>query len=233
MTNPSILVVEDELPIRSLLRFALERANYSVLEAEGAQQAHQIIVNKAPDLILMDWMLPQMSGVELTRRLKENSVTRSIPIIMLTAKAEEDNKILGLDAGADDYVTKPFSPRELLARVRAILRRGPVRNPGEKLEIGELCLDLRSHRVSIENNLIKLGPLEFKLLRFFMEHEDRVFSRDELLDHVWGANSYVDERTVDVHIRRLRKALKPGGYDRSIQTVHGSGYRFTQEKVDA
>ncbi len=228
MTKPSILVVEDEQPIRTMVRYALEAANFTVLEAEDAKQAQHLIADKLPHLVLLDWMLPQTSGIDFTKQLKQQKLTQNIPIIMLTAKAEEDSRVMGLDVGADDYIVKPFSPRELIARIKAVLRRGALVQPDEVLCMQQLKVDTRSHRVTINNENVKLGPLEFKLLTFFLKHPDRVYSRDELLTHVWGGAVYIDERTVDVHIRRLRKILAKGGYEKMIQTVHGSGYRFSE-----
>lgn len=225
--NKTILVVDDETPIRDMLRLALEMADYNVLEAGDAQTAHSLIVDKMPDMILLDWMLPGTSGVELARRLKREDLTKDVPIIMLTAKAEEDNKIQGLELGADDYITKPFSPRELIARLKAVLRRTDATDRGEPIRIANLILDPASHRVTIGDAPVQLGPTEFRLLEFFLTHQERVYSRNQLLDHVWGGNVYVEERTIDVHIRRLRKALMLEGHDRFIQTVRGSGYRFS------
>lgn len=227
MTNKTILVVDDETPIRDMLRLALEMADYSVLEAGDAQTAHSLIVDKKPDMILLDWMLPGTSGIELARRLKREELTQDIPIIMLTAKAEEDNKIQGLELGADDYITKPFSPRELIARLKAVLRRADNNDRSEPIRIASLVLDPASHRVTIDDMPVQLGPTEFRLLEFFLTHQERVYSRNQLLDHVWGGNVYVEERTIDVHIRRLRKALTLEGHDRFIQTVRGAGYRFS------
>lgn len=227
MTNKTILVVDDETPIRDMLRLALEMADYSVLEAGDAQTAHSLIVDRKPDMILLDWMLPGTSGIELARRLKRDELTQDIPIIMLTAKAEEDNKIQGLELGADDYITKPFSPRELIARLKAVLRRADTSDKSEPIRIASLVLDPASHRVTIDDTPVQLGPTEFRLLEFFLTHQERVYSRNQLLDHVWGGNVYVEERTIDVHIRRLRKALTLEGHDRFIQTVRGAGYRFS------
>ncbi|MFT6791280.1 MAG: two-component system phosphate regulon response regulator PhoB [Cellvibrionaceae bacterium] len=223
----TILIVDDETPIRDMLRLALEMANYNCLEAEDAQQAHVIIIDKKPDLILLDWMLPGTSGIELARRLKKNGLTASIPIIMLTAKGEEDNKIQGLETGADDYITKPFSPRELVARLRAVLRRGENLTATESIVVEDLCMDPVSHIVTIHECPIQIGPTEYRLLEFFLTHQERVYTRGQLLDHVWGGNVYVEERTVDVHIRRLRKVLSIDGHERFIQTVRGTGYRFS------
>ena len=227
MADKTILVVDDEGPIRDMLRVALEMAEYAVLEAEDAQTAHGLIVDKKPDLILLDWMLPGTSGIELARRLKRDEVTRELPIIMLTAKGEEDNKIQGLEVGADDYITKPFSPRELVARLKAVLRRTDTLSTGEPIRVAGLCLDPTSHRVTINDVPVQMGPTEYRLLEFFLTHQERVYTRNQLLDHVWGGNVYVEERTVDVHIRRLRKALTVDGHERFIQTVRGAGYRFS------
>jgi two-component system phosphate regulon response regulator PhoB len=227
MTGKQILIVEDEKPIRDMIAFGLRRAGYSVREAEDSVEARAQIADSRPDLLLVDWMLPDQSGLELTRAIKRNKDTQDLPVIMLTARAEEHDKVAGLEGGADDYVTKPFSPRELLARIQAVLRRTSTSGSGEKLEAGELRLDAASHRVSAGEQTVALGPTEYRLLQFFMEHPDRVYTRSQLLDRVWGGNVYVEERTVDVHIRRLRKALEPHACDALIQTVRGSGYRFS------
>jgi len=226
----SILIVEDERSIRQLVRFSLERAGFTIIEAEDAAAAEVAIADQDVDLILLDWMLPDQSGIDLARRLKADELTWGIPIIMLTARSEEEDKITGLNIGADDYVTKPFSPRELVARINAVLRRGRVPEESEAVSIDGLTLDPSSHRVQTAGGTVKMGPTEFKLLHFFMTHPERVFSRSQLLDRVWGRNVYVEERTVDVHIRRLRKALEPQGYDRLIQTVRGTGYRFSMRE---
>lgn len=227
MVNRTILVVDDEAPIRDMLRVALEMAEYSVIEAADAQEAHSLIIDKKPDLVLLDWMLPGTSGIELARRLKRDEVTSELPIIMLTAKGEEDNKVQGLEVGADDYITKPFSPRELVARLKAVLRRTDTLITGEPIRVEGLCLDPSSHRVTIHDVPVQMGPTEYRLLEFFLTHQERVYTRSQLLDHVWGGNVYVEERTVDVHIRRLRKALSLDDHDRFIQTVRGAGYRFS------
>lgn len=229
MPEKKILVVDDEVPIRDMLRIALEMANYCVLEAGDAQEAHSIIVDQKPDLVLLDWMLPGTSGIELARRLKRSEVTQDLPIIMLTAKVEEDNKIQGLDVGADDYITKPFSPRELVARLKAVLRRAESFSVQAAIQVDGLCLDPSSHRVTINDIPVAMGPTEYRLLEFFLTHQERVYTRGQLLDHVWGGNVYVEERTVDVHIRRLRKALGIADHDRYIQTVRGAGYRFSNK----
>ncbi|MGH1470347.1 MAG: phosphate regulon transcriptional regulator PhoB [Cellvibrionaceae bacterium] len=227
MPDKTILVVDDEAPIRDMLRVALEMADYRVIEAENAQDAHSLIIDNTPDLILLDWMLPQTSGIELARRLKRDELTSSVPIIMLTAKGEEDNKIQGLETGADDYITKPFSPRELVARLKAVLRRNGAISENAPIVVNGLTLDPSSHRVSINEQPIDIGPTEYRLLEFFLTHQERVYTRTQLLDHVWGGNVYVEERTVDVHIRRLRKVLSVDGHERYVQTVRGTGYRFS------
>jgi two-component system phosphate regulon response regulator PhoB len=227
MTGRTILIVDDEAAIRDMLRVALEMADYQVLEAGNAQEAHSLIIDEKPDLILLDWMMPGTSGLELARRLKRDEVTAAIPLIMLTAKGEEDNKIQGLEVGADDYITKPFSPRELVARLKAVLRRTDPPTNAAPIQVQGLCLDPASHRVTINNQSIEMGPTEYRLLAFFLSHQERAYTRSQLLDHVWGGNVYVEERTVDVHIRRLRKALTVDGHEDLIQTVRGTGYRFS------
>ncbi|HOW75697.1 MAG TPA: phosphate regulon transcriptional regulator PhoB [Candidatus Competibacteraceae bacterium] len=227
MNTRNILLVEDEQPIREMVVFALTNAGYEVYQAADARQAQVCIAECLPDLILLDWMLPGISGIDYARRLKKDELTRELPIIMLTARAEEEDKVQGLESGADDYVTKPFSPRELVARIRAVLRRGGPAGEDEILRANGLTLDLASHRVSVGETLLEIGPTEYRLLEFFMSHLERVYSRGQLLDRVWGSNVYVEERTVDVHIRRLRKTLEPHGFDALIQTVRGSGYRFS------
>ena len=227
MTEAKVLVVEDEEAVRALLATTLEGAGYGVVEAADAEQAQNQIGDRIPSLILLDWMLPGMSGLELTRWLKRDDVMRTIPIIMLTARGEENAKVQGLEAGVDDYVTKPFSTRELLARIKAVLRRvTPEGAELIKLDAG-LQIDLTQHRVTAGERAVHVGPTEFRLLHFFMTHPERVYSRSQLLDQVWGRNVYIEERTVDVHIRRLRKALEPFGFDELVQTVRGVGYRFS------
>jgi len=227
MTIPRILAVDDEPAVGEMLRFILDHEGFETDFAEDASQALSLIRMRRPDLILLDWMLPGMSGIELAGRLKSSSETDSIPIIMLTAKGEEDDMVKGLEIGAEDYVTKPFSARELLARIRTILRRVSPLLVANVLECNGLVLDPLSHRVSAEHETVELGPTEFRLLHFFMTHRERVFSRSQLLDRVWGVNVYIEERTVDVHIRRLRKALEPSGKQQLLQTVRGAGYRFS------
>ncbi len=227
MVEPKILVVEDEPAIREMVGFALGQARFKVLEAADADQALVTMIDEDPDLILLDWMLPGSSGLELARRVRRDEHTRDIPIIMLTARGEEDDKILGLEAGADDYVTKPFSPRELVARIRALLRRSQPMAGEAPLRVGELKLDPAGHRVTVAGASVDMGPTEFRLLHFFMTHPERVFSRGQLLDRVWGRSRFVEERTVDVHILRLRQALSGAPCRHYIQTVRGAGYRFS------
>lgn len=226
MSGRQILLVEDEAAIREMVGFALRRAGFEMAEAADGRAAQARLGEQVPDVILMDWMLPDISGIELVRRLKRDEFTRDIPVIVLTARSAEDDKIHGLDSGADDYVTKPFSPRELVARIRAVLRRGDGADQ-EVIEVDGLRLDSASHRVSAGDREIAIGPTEYKLLKFFMTHPDRVYSRAQLLDHVWGRSAYVEDRTVDVHVLRLRKLLKPYEFDKMIQTIRGSGYRFS------
>ncbi len=227
MISRQILIVEDEQPIREMLAFGLRRAGFEVREAEDCRAARAAIADRRPDLLLVDWMLPDTSGLEFTRHLKRERETRDLPVIMLTARVEEADKVAGLEGGADDYMTKPFSPRELVARVHAVLRRHAGPDESELLKCQELVLDRAGHRVMVEERAVALGPTEYRLLEFFMTHADRVYSREQLLDRVWGGNVYVEERTIDVHIRRLRKALEEFGYDRLVQTVRGAGYRFS------
>ncbi len=222
-----ILIVEDEPAISEMIELTLVRARFEVIKAEDTEEAMKQLVDWLPDLVLLDWMLPGSSGIEFARRIKKEALTAHIPIIMLTAKGEESNKISGLEAGADDYITKPFSPRELVARIKAVLRRTAPQTMNEIIEIDNLVLDSASHRIMANNKPLELGPTEYRLLHFFMTHTERVYSRGQLLDRVWGSNVYVEERTVDVHIRRLRKALSPSGHDRYVQTVRGTGYRFS------
>ena len=227
MSAKQILVVEDERPIREMIAFGLRRAGFEVREAADARSGRAEVANKLPDLLLVDWMLPDTSGLEFTRALKRDRETRELPVIMLTARAEEGDKVAGLEGGADDYITKPFSPRELLARINAVLRRATPVEGTERIDIEGLVLDQSSQRVSSGERTVALGPTEYRMLAFFMTHPERVYTREQLLDRVWGGNVYVEERTIDVHIRRLRKALEEYGYDRLIQTVRGSGYRFS------
>ncbi|MDY6979826.1 MAG: phosphate regulon transcriptional regulator PhoB [Pseudomonadota bacterium] len=226
----TILVVEDETAIREMLGFTLQRAGFRVIEAGDTREASEQLSEQKPDLVLLDWMLPGISGVEFAKRLRREDATRELPVIMLTARGEEESKLRGYEAGIDDYVTKPFSTQELVARIRAVLRRSSdSRESSETVEIAGLTLDTASHRVSLNGEPINLGPTEFRLLHFFMTHPERVYSRDQLLDQVWGNQVYIEDRTVDVHIRRLRKALAPHGFDRHVQTVRGAGYRFSKQ----
>lgn len=226
MAAHKILIVEDEQPIREMLAFHLSRAGFETLEAPDSRTARSLLADERPDLALIDWMLPDSSGLELTRLLKRDKDYDDLAIIMLTARAAESDKVSGLDGGADDYITKPFSPRELVSRINAVLRRGTKALEGS-LVAGVLELDAAGHRIMASGKEIKLGPTEYRLLQFLIGHPDRVYSRAQLLDRVWGANVYVEERTVDVHVRRLRKALSGVGADAYIQTVRGAGYRFS------
>ena len=223
----TILLVEDEPAIQELVAANLARAGHLVVRAADAESAQGIVRNALPDLVLLDWMLPGMSGIEFARRLRADERTRAIPIIMLTARGEEEDAVAGLETGADDYITKPFSPRELVARIKAVLRRRSPQATEDPVELGGLRLDPVTHRVTAGERQIALGPTEFRLLHFLMTHPERVHSRSQLLDQVWGDHVFVEERTVDVHVRRLRAALEPGGHDPLIQTVRGSGYRFS------
>ena len=220
-----VLVVDDEPAVRGMLTVALEMAGFDVIEAESASSALREIADSVPDLMLIDWMMPQVSGLELCRRLRRNPDTASIPLILLTAREEENAKITGLEV-ADDYITKPFSPRELVARLKAILRRTTPKGIEEVVEFANLALDPISQQVTASGNLVVLSPIEYRLLQVFMTNPDRAFSRPQLLDRAWGGDAYVEERTVDVHIRRLRKALG-SNLKGMIQTVRGTGYRFS------
>ncbi|MEZ7009389.1 phosphate regulon transcriptional regulator PhoB [Aeromonas sp. S13(2024)] len=222
-----ILVVEDEAPIREMLCFVLEQKGYETIEAEDYADGLAKVREPYPELIVLDWMMPGGSGIQFIRQLKQDEVTRQIPVVMLTARGEEEDKVRGLEAGADDYITKPFSPKELTARLHAVMRRVSPTSVDEVIEVQGLKLDPVSHRVSAEEKALDMGPTEFKLLHFFMTHPERVYSREQLLNNVWGTNVYVEDRTVDVHIRRLRKAIEETGHDRLIQTVRGAGYRFS------
>ena len=229
----TILLVEDEPAIQELIAANLTRAGHHVLRAGDAETGQRIVRDALPDLILLDWMLPGMSGVEFAKRLRSEERTRSIPLIMLTARGEETDKVLGLESGADDYITKPFSPRELVARIKAVLRRRAPETTEDAVEIGGLRLDPATHRLAANGNPVNLGPTEFRLLHFLMTHPERVHSRAQLLDQVWGDHVFVEERTVDVHIRRLRSALEPSNHDGLVQTVRGSGYRFSTQQETA
>jgi len=223
----TILVVEDEPAIQELIAYNLKQAGHQPLRADNAEQAMNLVQNALPDLVLLDWMLPGQSGIDFARRLRSDKRTRTVPIIMLTARSDEQDKLTGLDTGADDYITKPFSPRELNARIKAVLRRRAPQMTDDVVQLGGLKLDPSSHRISGNGEPVVLGPTEFRLLHFLMTHPERVHSRTQLLDQVWGDHVFVEERTVDVHIRRLRKALEPTTLDRLVQTVRGTGYRFS------
>ncbi|ADW74989.1 MULTISPECIES: phosphate response regulator transcription factor PhoB [Rahnella] len=222
-----ILVVEDEAPIREMVCFVLEQNGYQAVEAEDFDSAIGQLVEPYPELILLDWMLPGGSGIQFIKHLKREALTREIPVMMLTARGEEEDRVRGLEVGADDYITKPFSPKELVARIKAVMRRISPMAVEEVIDMQGLSLDPSSHRVMANEQALDMGPTEFKLLHFFMTHSERVYSREQLLNNVWGTNVYVEDRTVDVHIRRLRKALETSGHDRMIQTVRGTGYRFS------
>lgn len=222
-----ILIVEDEEGIREMLGYTLSREGFNFDEADNVDSASTLLESTLPDLILLDWMLPGMSGLDYARRLRKSPETRHIPIIMLTAKTDETDKVKGLDYGADDYITKPFSTRELVARIKAVLRRSQSVSDKGTIEIEGLSLDPETYRVSAHGQSIEISPTEFRLLHFFISHPERVYTRAQLLDQVWGQNVYVEERTVDVHIRRLRKTLQPHGFDKYIQTVRSVGYRFS------
>lgn len=229
MSQAKILVVEDESAIRDMLNFTLNAAEFEVLEAPNAEQGWKMILEHQPDLLVLDWMLPGVTGVSLAQRIRQNDQTRSLPIIMLTARGEESDQVAGFDAGADDYVVKPFSPRALVARIKALLRRkDPEALSTDILKQGNLKLDLSSYRFWVDEEEVKLGPTEFRLMQFFMTHPNRVYSRTQLLDRVWGETVVVEERTVDVHIRRLRRLLEPTGSQDYIQTIRGAGYRFSE-----
>ena len=232
MTGRQILVVEDEKAIREMIAFGLRRAGFEVREAHDSRAARASIADHRPDLVLIDWMLPDTSGLELTRTLKRSRDTRELPIILLTARAEEADKVAGLEGGADDYVTKPFSPRELNARINALLRRTEGQDAADLMEVGILAMDRAAHRVTAAGVTVDLGPTEYRLLEFFMRNPERVFSREQLLDRVWGGNVYVEERTIDVHIRRLRKSLEPVKAAGYVQTVRGAGYRMSIRSED-
>ncbi|MGF1615012.1 MAG: phosphate regulon transcriptional regulator PhoB [Gammaproteobacteria bacterium] len=229
MGENTILIVEDDAGVREMARFLLEQSGYQVAEAMDAEHARHHIADHPPALILLDWMLPGLSGIDFARQLKRDSATRDVPIIMLTARGEEDDKVRGLESGADDYISKPFSTRELVARIKAVLRRVSPHTEEAVIELAGLRLDPASHRVSVHGKLLELGPTEFRLLHFFLTHRERVYTRGQLLDRVWGTNVYIEERTVDVYMRRLRKLLAPSGHHSLLQTVRGAGYRCSNQ----
>ena len=227
MDVPDILVVEDDRAIRDMLNFVLAQHRFNIIESNDAESAQQRILQKPPNLILLDWMLPGQSGIDFAQQLRADPNTRDIPIIMITAKGEEIDKVSGLNSGADDYITKPFSPRELIARIKAVLRRGAHTDDQEVIAISGLTLNRSLHQVKAHGHPLDLGPTEFKLLHFLMQHPERVYGRDQLLDRVWGRDVFVEERTVDVCVRRLRKTLEPHGFDKFVETIRGVGYRFS------
>ena len=224
-----ILIVEDEQAIREMVCLALDQAGFECVQAADTVEAQRHILAGLPDLVLLDWMLPGMSGIDYARKLRHDKLTQAVPVVMLTARTQEEDKVRGLDTGADDYIIKPFSPRELIARIKALLRRTAPQATDEPVEVKGLTLDPVTHRVLAGERKLSLGPMEFRLLHFFMTHPERVHSRERILDSVWGTNVYVEERTVDVHIRRLRKALTSSGHERLIQTVRGAGYRLSAQ----
>ncbi|MEI6542335.1 MAG: phosphate regulon transcriptional regulator PhoB [Methylococcales bacterium] len=227
MSSFTVLIVEDEDAIREMLVMVLDQSSFVSIEATDAEEAQKLLDDKIPDLILLDWMLPGISGVEWARRLKKEPVYKDIPIILLTARGEEEDKIRGLEIGADDYMTKPFSPKELIARIRAVLRRSGKIQGQAQITLGDLILDTEQHRLSISDKQLEVSPTEFRLMQFFMTHPDKVYTRTQLLDQVWGRSVYIEERTIDVHIRRLRKILEEHGREDLVQTVRGFGYRFS------
>ena len=227
MSSFTILVVEDEDAIRGMLMMVLEQAGLTPIQAADAEEAQKVLDDSTPDLILLDWMLPGISGVEWARRLKKEPIYRDIPIIVLTARGEEEDKVRGLEIGADDYMTKPFSPKELVARIRAVLRRSGKIQGQAQVTLGDLMLDTEQHRLSIGDKQLEVSPTEFRLMHFFMTHPDKVYSRTQLLDQVWGRSVNIEERTIDMHIRRLRKILEEYGREDLVQTVRGFGYRFS------
>jgi two-component system phosphate regulon response regulator PhoB len=227
MSSFNILVVEDEDAIREMLMMVLEQASFLPVAAADAEEAQKALDDNLPDLILLDWMLPGISGVEWARRLKKEPIYRDIPLILLTARGEEEDKVRGLEIGADDYITKPFSPKELVARIRAVLRRSGKIQGQAQITLGDLILDTEQHRLSIGDKQLEVSPTEFRLMHFFMTHPDKVYSRTQLLDQVWGRSVYIEERTIDVHIRRLRRILEEYGREDLVQTVRGFGYRFS------
>ena len=230
MTKPRVLVVEDEAPLVAMLRYNLEKEGFEVEEASNGEEALIKIAELKPDVVLLDWMLPLVSGIEVCRQLRRARSTRTLPVIMLTARGEEADRVRGLDSGADDYVVKPFSPTELVARLRAVMRRAQPATTEETLSFADVAMDLGAHRVTRNGRTVHLGPTEYRLLKFFLEHQGRVFSREQLLDAIWGRDVYVESRTVDVHIRRLRKALNAPGEADIVRTVRSAGYSLDQEE---
>ncbi len=232
MKKITLLIIEDEEAIRDLLRFSFPAAEFTLLDAETVGQGIHLLADKIPDLIILDWMLPDKSGIEFIKWIKQKENLKDIPIIMLTAKAEEAQKIQGLMVGADDYVTKPFSIAELTARIKTVLRRGLLTSPENEVIIGNIVLNTVKHQVRVDNELIKLSPLEYKLLHFFLTHPNKIYSRNQLIDYIWGRNIYVDDRTVDAQVKRLRSKLKPFHYHDLIQTVRSAGYIFNRDQYE-
>lgn len=226
MAKLTLLIIEDEEAIRDMLRFSLPHQEFNLIDAENTAKAMNILANNIPDLILLDWMLPDMNGIDFIKLIRKQDKIKDIPIIMLTARAEEDNKVMGLIAGADDYITKPFSPNELAARIRTVLRRGIIKSPEGEVIIDELRLNTHQASVMIGSEALNLTPIEYKLLHFFMLHTDKVYTRDQLMDYIWGQSANIDERTIDVQIKRLRAKLKPYGYHDRIKTIRSTGYIF-------
>ena len=227
----NILIVEDEVAILELIALNLHQSGFNPLRAVSAEIADNLVKNTLPDLIILDWMLPGMDGVSFAKRLRANSDTKKIPILMLTAKSEEENKILGLDSGIDDYLTKPFSPKELIARIKALLRRSAPELTDEPIKILDLILDPLQHQLTIKEKLIKIGPTEFKILHLFLKNLNKVFNRNQIMDKIWGNKSEIDDRTVDVHIKRLRGCLAPNGYDKIVRTIRGEGYSVSEKHL--
>ncbi len=225
----SLLIIEDELAIRDMLRFSLPENEFSLIDAEDTSKAVKILADQAPDLILLDWMLPGRSGIEFIKWIKQQDNLNDIPIIMLSAKAEEENKVKGLMTGADDYITKPFSPDELIARIKTVLRRGPLISPNNEIKFRDVTLNVAKHRVKIKGDVIKLSPIEYKMLYFLMRHPNKTYTRDQLITYIWGANVYIEDRTVDVQIRRLRDKLKEYDQHDLIKTIRGAGYQFSED----
>jgi two-component system phosphate regulon response regulator PhoB len=226
MTKLTLLVIEDEEAIRDMLRFSLPRDEFNLIDAENTSRAMEVLLHNIPDLIILDWMLPDMNGVDFLKWIRKEERIKNIPVIMLTARAEEDNKLMGLYAGADDYITKPFSPNELAARIRAVLRRGVIKSPEGNLVIDDICMNTDKASVTVSGAILNLTPNEYKLLHFFLKHPNKVYTRDVLMDYIWGRSANLDERSIDVQIKRLRAKLKPFGYHERIKTVRSTGYKF-------
>ena len=224
----NLLIIEDETAIRDMIRFSLPSDEFTLTDAEDTSKAIRQLADRIPDLILLDWMLPGKNGIEFIQWIKQKENFCNIPIIMLTAKAEEENKVKGLMTGADDYITKPFSPDELIARIKVVLRRGPLISPTNEVKYRDIILNVAQHRIKIKDNIVNLSPIEYKMLNFFMRHPNKTYTRDQLITHVWGGNIYIDERTVDVQVRRLRDKLKQYNHQDLIKTIRGAGYQFSE-----